>query len=314
MEYRRGRKSDRGRDLRGRDRYARGRYAGRMSGTRKYEYTDEIKDYNGIPRIDKYINQFNWVEFIMKLKNNARGIFHSATDAIKKEKVPIFLYPTPPTETTGPLYQIWKSMVAQIHKVAQNYAADTEKAVDILLSEKMMDAEIRIDVENHPLFYKVENNLNPTIDECDEYCLSEKNGYYYNEKSAMKSEISEIDSLEEDKSVVTQSTNTIANTVPIIGGKNVVLLLKIIRSTILKISKDTAGIQIQAFEQCWQFSRPLLQWTEIYKEHVQILESIGINYEDEQLRDHFLERVTRTEILAPAILSDGSKTKLEKHN
>jgi hypothetical protein len=189
-----------------------------------------------IPRIDRKLNQFTWVKFILKLKNNARLIFGSAADSIKREEVPIFQFPTPPTDKKGSDYVIWKNLISKVQDVAQKHADDTSKGLDMLMSEKFMDPTIRIQLENHYLFTKVLKNQEPTREECEQWSISYTKKFYYDEYvGAMNPEESDIgvDFTHEDAKSSVSTSTTSATSVPVIGARNIVLMIKLLRVIIL---------------------------------------------------------------------------------
>ncbi len=65
---------------------------------------------------------------------------------------------------------------------------------------------------------------------------------------------------------------------PVVSGlrtKNLLLLLKIVRSVVLRLGPDSQQLQITELDRCWQKDQSFHSWVEIYKERVQIAEAVG---------------------------------------
>ncbi len=130
-------------------------------------------------KIDSSLNSKNWVEFVLNLRNNESVGFGAAYESIKYEAKLEYWFPSPRPMTSKQYeswkntleYEMFKRQMGNIIEQVSKYDEACSRACETLLSSKFMSDEIRAMVVEHPLFYKVSSNVDPTEDEIEEFAL-----------------------------------------------------------------------------------------------------------------------------------------------
>ena len=175
---------------------------------------------------------------------------------------------------TSDEYATWKNTFeADVHKKQMSNIMDhcgkydeaCNKACDMLISSKyMMTDDVRTMVVEHPLFNKMLSNTDPDKEEIERYALGQNiitdvnaDGVISKKLESYKSDTSaEVRSSSRGKKTAVAEENvkiTFANR-PVSSGirsKNLVLLLKIIRAVVLRLSPDSQQLQINELDRCW---------------------------------------------------------------
>jgi len=251
-------------------------------------------------KFDNNLNSENWVNFIINLRKNSLK-FGLISQTIKYEKKKVFRLPVLPKMTAeelraykdNPQYEVYKNKVRNIIDQAGKYDTASITACDMLISDQYMSDDIRAQVLDHELYPKVLRNLEPTADECERYAISTTAILNVNDENSSimsEDELNEFMNNDED-TVVNRELGEVVESG--IEAQNVVLLLKIIRSVVLRLGPDTIHIQTQQWDRCFQKELPFITWLDQYKERVHIIQTMTNNtiLTDTAIRDHFLIRV-----------------------
>jgi hypothetical protein len=279
-------------------------------------------------KFDENLNAKTWVDFILNLRNNEAVSFGAAYESIKYESRLEYWYPKPPPMTIaqhqawkGTLeYDVFKRQMTNILDQAGKYDEACNKACETLLSSKYMSDEVRAMVVNHPLYHKVLSNMDPTVEESEEYAIGQIKIITVNSNGDIsilsRTETDEIETkkakplprevlaLMGDKAPTKKDREDArAEDAPYefqmlkkpvesgIRSKNLILLMKIIRAVVLRLSPDAQQLQINELDRCWQKEQNFHTWVEIYKERVNIAAAVGHHKSNSGNCAHFLQRV-----------------------
>ena len=174
---------------------------------------------------------------------------------------------------TSDEYATWKNTFeADVHKKQMSNIMDQcgkydeacNKACVMLMSFKYMTDDVHTMVVEHPLFNKVLSNTDPDEEEIERYALGQiiitdvnADGVISKKLESYKPDTSAEarSSSRGKKTAVAAEENvkiTFANR-PVSSGirsKNLVLLLKIIRAVVLRLSPDSQQLQINELDRC----------------------------------------------------------------
>ena len=145
----------------------------------------QAKHKNYVPnssiKIDTRLNTQNWVSFILDLRKYSPSHFPECYEVVKYQKKVIYTYPNAPepvergdaTSVDVSALKIYEAQMKIIMEVAMKHDLACNKAVDMLMSPKYMDDEIRNKVEEHPLYEYVLANIDPPRELCLQYCIGQ---------------------------------------------------------------------------------------------------------------------------------------------
>ena len=167
-----------------------------------------------------------------------------------------------------------------------------------------MSPELRSKVTEHPLFINVLDNTMPNMHELSRYAIGDITYIDINPNGSVKraetSLLTSADRTADSAGSEALSSKSEAGThqtisdSPVESGirsKNLVLLLKIIRAVVLRLSPDAQQLQVNELDRCYQLSIPFHSWYEIYQERVRIASAVGHIKNEEASCSHFLQRV-----------------------
>ena len=278
-----------------------------------YKNRQNLGDFKST-KFDSSLNASNCVEFSLKLRNDEAIQFGAAYETIKYESKIRYWFPKMPVLSSEEL-DLWrhsieaaaqKKQLSNVMEQCGKYDEACNKACETLLSSKYMSPELRSKVTEHPLFIKVLDNTMPSNYELTRYAIGEISFIDINPNGSVKrlesedpdyfKSTGEITSRETASQSIKSDgdTHKSISDSPVESGirsKNLVLLLKIIRAVVLRLSPDAQQLQVNELDRCYQLSIPFHSWYEIYQERVRIASAVGHIKNEEASCSHFLQRV-----------------------